>query len=137
MPVAPHNNIQATTRVSGPPRRRRARSGKIPGWWVLGTVLVIAFAYVYIGGNYGWYNIWDLKQEKTELENAVTDLEAERLDLNEELDLMKRDPTVDVEMRRNIERKAREEYGMVREGEMVYRFKDEDLGKSDSGTLNK
>ena len=109
-----------------PQRRRRSRSGRSPIKWFLFVALLVAFSYVYVGGNYGWYNMWGLKQLKTELEREVSTLEARRLDLNNELEMLEKDPKTDPQLRLKIERKAREEYGMVRDGEMVFRFKEED-----------
>ena len=110
-----------------PPRRReRSRSGRTPIKWFLLAALLIAFTYVYVGGNYGFYNMWGLNQRKTELEREVSRLEARRLDLSNELEMLEKDPGTDPKLRLEIERKAREEYGMVRDGEMVFRFKDDD-----------
>ena len=110
-----------------PPRRRKdSRSGRTPIKWFLLAALLIAFTYVYVGGNYGFYNMWGLKQRKTVLEREVSRLEARRLDLSNELEMLEKDPEKDPKLRLKIERKAREEYGMVRDGEMVFRFKDDD-----------
>lgn len=119
-----------------PPRRRkRSKFGRTPFKWFLIGVLLIAFAYVYIGGNYGWYSMWGLKQRKTELEREVSRLEARRLDLIDELEVLEKDPETDPKLRLKIERKAREEYGMVRDGEMVFRFEDDQkkVEETDSG----
>ena len=108
-----------------PKRRKRSKSGRNPMRWILIAALVIAFSYVYIGGNYGWYHMWTLKQHKSQLEQEVSTLEARRLDLTSELEILRKDPEKDARLRLKMERSAREEYGMVHKDEMVYRFDSE------------
>ena len=107
-------------------RRKRSKSHRNPVRWILLTALVGAFFYVYIGGNYGWYHMWALKQNKSQLESEISNLEAQRYDLNSELNLLKNDPEVDARLRLKMERLAREEHGLTRKDEMVYRFDPEE-----------
>ncbi len=114
-----------------PQRRKRSKAPRGPIRWVLITALVAAFSYVYIGGNYGLYHLWTLKQQKSQLEREVTGLEARRLDLTSELDLLQKDPEADARLRFKMERLARERHGMVRKDEMVYRFVPEKTEEDD------
>jgi cell division protein FtsB len=83
-------------------------------------------AYMYVGGSYGWYRIWSLKQQKAVLEAEVSRLEARRLDLSSDLELLRGDPKENPRLRFEMERLAREKHGMVRKDELVYRFHPEE-----------
>ncbi|MBI4551289.1 MAG: septum formation initiator family protein [Candidatus Latescibacteria bacterium] len=120
----------ATNQTPPPaPRKRRLKPLRDYLRWVIGVVLVAILAYVYVGGNYGLYRIWRLKQQKTRLERDISALEARRYDLVQELTLLKKNPVTDPRLRLKLERLAREEYGMVRKDEMVYRFVPTKKGK--------
>lgn len=123
MTDAGDSEVKAASQTASPtPRKRRFT----PIWeylrWGVVVVLLSALAYVYLGGNYGLYEIWRLKQQKTRLERDISTLEARRYDLIQELTLLKKNPVTDARLRLKLERLAREEYGMVRKDEMVYRF---------------
>jgi len=116
--------------------RKRPRASRGAGRWILGIVLMTTFTYVYIGGHFGWYSMWELEQRRSELEMSVSELEAQRMDLTSELEMLKKDPASDTQLRMNIERKAREEHGMARDGEMVFRFRDAEQDKVDGDRKN-
>lgn len=116
--------------------RKRNRSSRGAGPWILGMVLLTTFTYVYIGGHFGWYGMWELEQRRSELEMTVSELEAQRMDLTSELRILKKDPASDTQLRMNIERKAREEFGMARDGEMVFRFKEDGPEQIDGAGKN-
>lgn len=123
-PIEPMNRHNPT-----PIRRRKpSKPYRGPMRWILLAAMLVAFSYVYIGGNYGWYRMWELKKQKSQLELEISVLEARRFDLTGELNLLNRNPETDPQLRLKMERKAREENGMVRKDEMIYRFKSETQG---------
>jgi cell division protein FtsB len=88
--------------------------------------MVLVLSYLYIGGNYGWYNMWQLKQGKSQLEDEISRLEARKFDLTSDFELLKEPPGEDARFRFEMERLAREKHGMTREDELIYRFSSEE-----------
>ncbi|MCY3556011.1 MAG: septum formation initiator family protein [Gemmatimonadetes bacterium] len=113
-------------------RRRRSRKRTRLRWIVLGVIAVV-FGYVYIGGSYGWYNMWKLREQRSRLQADLKELESrERVQIGE-LELLEGDAETDDRTRFELERRAREEHGMVREDELIYRFPAEtDSAEADS-----
>ena len=72
------------------------------------------FIYVLIGGDYGLYRIFRQMRLRSQLQARIEQLRKEQEGLRAE----KRRLTEDLGY---IERKAHEDYGMVKEGEWVYR----------------
>lgn len=102
------------------PRRRFALSRS-----VLWTVSILAFCglvFVYVFGDHGLRKLSMIKQEQAKLEAEVSQLEAKRLDLNSDLNLLQGDPEENARLKFEMERLAREKHGMVRKDELVYRF---------------
>jgi cell division protein FtsB len=79
---------------------------------VLGFVLI---CYVYVGGDYGLLKIWSQHNQIEELKREAHRLRAEQYDLSRECLRLESDSLF-------VEKKAREELGMVRSGERVYQF---------------
>ena len=102
-------------------RRRRTGNRKRLRWIILG-VIAIVFGYLYIGGTYGWYNMWKLREQKAQLQADLKELEDRKRDLTGELELLEGDSETDERTRFELERLAREEHGLAREDELIYRF---------------
>ena len=89
---------------------------------VPGLLLMSAYYALFGGG----YSVFDLYMARGGVEEEQLRLEQARMEIDSlllELDRLENDPAT-------IERVAREEYGMVREGELLYRFTDaEDAGE--------
>jgi cell division protein FtsB len=82
---------------------------------VLPALLALAVYYAVFGGE---YSIFELRQARIDIENAEVELVdlRERVDsLRARADSLENDPAT-------LERIARERFGMVREGETLYRF---------------
>ncbi|HET9948773.1 MAG TPA: septum formation initiator family protein [Longimicrobiales bacterium] len=82
---------------------------------VLRVLLAVAAYYATFGGEYSLFELWRTRaaaeRERTELA-----LLEQRLDsLTARADSLRNDPAT-------LERIARERYGMIREGEILYRF---------------
>lgn len=83
---------------------------------ILGGFIVIWFTFI------DTYSIWtriELSQRKAELIEKKKELKAETLILKQKIDNLQTDPFL-------FERIAREEYGMKKEGETVYKIKEVD-----------
>lgn len=81
---------------------------------ILGGFLAVWFTFI------DTYSIWtriELSQRKTELKEKKKQLKAETLILKQKIEDLKTEPFL-------LERIAREEYGMKREGETVYKIKE-------------
>jgi cell division protein FtsB len=91
------------------PERKR-RYGRL----VLLLILLV-ICYIYVGGDYGLLKIWSQHRQVQELRREIHRLHAEQYDLKREGLLLEGDSLY-------IEKKAREELGMVRQGERVYQF---------------
>ena len=89
---------------------RKALAGAI----VLGTAY-----FLVLGGDYTFLDLWRLEKEQT---RAVAELQAVREEvarLEAKADSLATDPAA-------LERLARERYGLIREGERLYRFAEPD-----------
>jgi len=92
-------------RIRGGPRWRLVAAG------ALGVVFV---AMLVFGGN-GLLQVWRLKQAMEALQHEIQRLEAENDRLTRTIDRLREDPAL-------IEKIAREELGLVKEGETVLKF---------------
>jgi cell division protein FtsB len=81
---------------------------------VLALVLGVPLALFVVFGNRGVVQRVRLQAQKAELQRKILDAEAEAKRLQQESRALDGD-------RKTIEKVAREKYGMVREGETVYR----------------
>lgn len=125
-----------TSAASVAGRRRRPRKRSRLRWIVLGVIAVV-FGYVYIGGSYGWYNMWKLKEQRSRLQADLEEEQSRVRVLTGELELLEGDAVTDDRTRFELERRAREEHGMVREDELIYRFPAEsDSAESGSATTD-
>ncbi|WP_138432004.1 FtsB family cell division protein [Fodinibius saliphilus] len=83
---------------------------------ILGGFLLIWFTFI------DTYSIWtrvELNQRKSELQEKKQELRKETAILKKKIEKLKTDPFL-------LERIAREEYGMKREGEYIYKIKEVD-----------
>ena len=83
---------------------------------VLWTVFLLAAGFFAVqGGEYGTTDLFDQRARRATLAAAVDSLRAEVDSLRRYRDAIASDPAVQ-------ERIAREEFGMIRPGELLYRF---------------
>jgi cell division protein FtsL len=80
---------------------------------VLGGFVFIWFAFM---DTYSLWTRYDLSQRKEDLKQKTEQLEAETARLKQQIKDLKNDPAL-------LERIAREEYGMKKEGETIYKVK--------------
>lgn len=83
---------------------------------ILGGFVIIWFSFI---DTYSLWTRYELSQRKQELKEKTKRLEAESATLKEKIEDLKSDPDL-------LERIAREEYGMRKEGETVYKIREKD-----------
>lgn len=88
----------------------------IPPWLIL---IVLAMLGLSLLGDRGALRALQAYHHKQELEQQLTQLQAEQQQLREEIQLLRKD-------RDYWEQLARKELGMVREGELIYQFSDKE-----------
>jgi cell division protein FtsB len=96
-------------------RARQSPSlGKLAGL-VMPAMLIVALYYATFGGEYSIFELRAARAAVVEEEAALGELEASIDSLSAWADSVRSDPGT-------LERIAREQYGMIREGETLYRF---------------
>jgi cell division protein FtsB len=81
----------------------------------LGGVGLAALYFLALGGNYTFLDLWHLKDQRRTEAAAVDSLRAEVRALQARVDSLQNDSAF-------LERLARERYGLIRNGERLYRF---------------
>ena len=80
------------------------------------TVVIISILiYLFIFSKYGYLRMRELQRENADLEDRVTEVERKNEELETEIGRLEDDMEA-------VERLAREELGLVKEGETIYRF---------------
>lgn len=83
---------------------------------LLSTFLIAWFAFI---DTYSLKARWDLNSQKKELQERTEELNAESEELKTKIEQLDKDPAL-------LEKIAREEYGMRKPGETVYKVKREE-----------
>lgn len=101
-------------------------SGSSPRWIVyLFSSLLVALAVVTAFGERGVFHLWRLQGEKKQLQEKNFLLQKENDGLRERVERIRRDDAY-------LEKMAREELGLTRPGETVYRFAPADSARGKS-----
>ena len=82
---------------------------------VVPALLGLALYWAVLGGEYSWFELRETRRTRAAEAAELARLEAEIDSLRAFADSLESDAAV-------LERLARERYGMVREGEVLYRF---------------
>ena len=90
--------------------------------WIGVAIVVLALIFALEGGEYSIWDWWKLRAQEKEEKAAVTGLQRTVDSLDKVLKGVQTDPRVQ-------ERIAREQYGMIRKGEFLYRLVPADSGK--------
>lgn len=100
-----------------------------PRWLVyLLSSLLFAFLLFTVLGERGVFHLWRLRGEKIQLDEKNFALQKENDALRDRVDRIRSDD-------RYLEKLAREELGLIRQGEMVYRFAPSDSKRNKGGVL--
>jgi cell division protein FtsB len=97
-------------------RQRRNRSGKAARL-VIPAVVGVAGYFALFGGEYSAFDVRRARAEIDQASSHLAELRAETDSLLLRADSLENDPAV-------IERVAREQYGLIRDGELLYKFDD-------------
>ena len=92
-----------------------------PARWAALAAIAFALYFAVQGGEYGTFDLIQLRDEERLERATVLDLRAMVDSLRREADAIERDPRVQ-------ERVAREQFGMIRHGEFLYRIVPADSG---------
>jgi cell division protein FtsB len=88
------------------------------GRWVLALLLLAGAVYFALfGGDYGYFEVRRLERERTAEEARVQALKIELVRLRSRADSLEHDSAT-------LERVAREKFGLIKNGEKLYRFVD-------------
>jgi cell division protein FtsB len=79
----------------------------------LSAALIVYVAYSYLGGSYGFYNMWKLHRQENALQAELAALQARQDSLKREIARLQSDTTY-------IEELARKKYQMGKPGEDIY-----------------
>jgi cell division protein FtsB len=82
---------------------------------VLGAVLLAAALFALLGGTYTTFDVFRLRSEVTAEHEAIAQLKVAIDSLDKVAKALERDP-------RTQEQMARDQFGMIREGEHLYRI---------------
>ncbi|OGJ88775.1 MAG: hypothetical protein A2268_08555 [Candidatus Raymondbacteria bacterium RifOxyA12_full_50_37] len=93
---------------------QNAPRAKQLAWIAIIFGLLLLFLFLF-GGKYGFVNMYRLSDERTALERTLDSLAAEQESIKRDIKKLETD-------RSEIERIAREKYGMAKKGEKVYKF---------------
>jgi cell division protein FtsB len=95
----------------------------------LWTLAAGALYFLLFGGEYTFLDLWRLDRDQ---QREVAELEAVRVEvaeLEQKADSLATDSAA-------LERFAREQYGLIKEGERLYRFVEPDTTRQDSGEVD-
>jgi cell division protein FtsB len=124
MPTTTGENTRRSAKKEEPRFLRRTFEGYGRGapakvLRILGWTIAIWFVSAILLGDSGLFSILRMKGMKGALQDEISALEAERDEAADYNDELRNDPWT-------VERVAREEYGMIKEGETCYRVVLED-----------
>jgi cell division protein FtsB len=97
------------------PVRRFLTDPRLVAILLLGGIVLVALMGLAIWGDGGFQTLWHTRREVSELSLEVETIEQENARLRTEIDRLRHDPDY-------IERIAREELGLIRDGEIVIEF---------------
>jgi len=86
-----------------------------PVWYLFTTIIIIIVFYAFLNFSKGMYKIWRLSRIQHTEERALKSTIEEKKRLESEIERLKTDSLY-------IEEIAREEYGMIKEGEEVFQI---------------
>ena len=90
-----------------------------------GYALVLgALYFLFLGGQYTFLDLWRLDRERAAEETALEAIREEVAELQQKADSLATDSVA-------LERLAREQFGLIREGERLYRFVEPDSAEDE------
>jgi len=109
-------------------RDQQASSGGLVRWFrrLIIMVAVAVWIIYFFGGEYGFLRIWDLKVQKSYMENQINQARVRSLDLWLERERVLNDPEY-------LRRVAIRKYGFAEKGAIIYRFESDGVGSTSGG----
>lgn len=98
---------------------KKEQTRKIKIYIFLLGLILIALIYSFLFGNMGYLKYKELKKNEQKLLTEVNQITRGNNSLKQEIDLFKRDQAY-------LEKYAKEKFGLVKPGEMVFQFKNEE-----------
>lgn len=98
---------------------RREQSRRIKIYILLLFIIFIALLYNFLFGNMGYFKYRELKKNEQKLLTEIHQVSQTNNSLKQEIDLLKKDQVY-------LEKYAREKFGLVKPGEMVFQFTNEE-----------
>ncbi len=98
---------------------RREQSRMIKIYIFLLFIIFIALLYSFLFGNMGYFKYRELKKNEQKLLTEINQISQANNSLKQEIDLLKNDQVY-------LEKYAREKFGLVKPGEMVFQFTNEE-----------
>jgi cell division protein FtsB len=106
-------------------RREPTALSRLPGL-IMPAMLIVALYYATFGGEYSIFELRSARAAVTDEQVALGELEARIDSLSAWADSVRSDPGT-------LERIAREQFGMIREGETLYRFVPGEVSEEEDG----
>lgn len=97
--------------------REKKRNDRIFLFFFL--VIILFLAYSFFFGDMGYLKYLELKKNEQKLMKDINQISMENNALKNEIELLKKDPSY-------MEKYAREKFGLVKPGEMVFQFQKEE-----------
>lgn len=93
--------------------REKKRNDKI--FLFLFLIIIIVLGYSFFFGDMGYLKYLQLKKNEQKLIKEINEISTENNALKNEIELLKKEPSY-------LEKYAREKFGLVKPGEMVFQF---------------
>lgn len=97
----------------------REQSRRMKVYIFLLLLILAGLVYSFLFGNMGYLKYRELKKNEQRLTNEINFIVQQNESLKREIDLLKRDQSY-------LEKYAREKFGLVKPGEMIFQFQNED-----------
>lgn len=98
---------------------RKEQSIRIKISILLLVLILIALQYSFLFGNMGYIKYRELKKNEKRLLTEINQIAQNNNSLKQEIDLLKKDQVY-------LEKYAREKFGLVKPGEMIFQFKNDE-----------
>lgn len=98
---------------------RKEQSRRVKIYILLLCLALIALVYSFLFGNMGYIKYRELKKNEKRLLTEINQIARNNDSLKQEIDLLKKDQVY-------LEKYAREKFGLVKPGEMIFQFKNEE-----------
>jgi cell division protein FtsB len=108
------NKARRTPGLRGQVRREWKKRTLVFFTFILGAFSLLSYSLLF--GDMGVVKYFELKQNKSRLENEIVRLDRENKALSEQVNSLRKDPYY-------IEKYAREEYGLAKPDEVIFQFK--------------